>query len=154
MSAVFLSFLLPQTHTRMFKKKKKRHMDLALVRNLPRSNQTAQGLGWKDSLGATDGFQATRKVCQSTKSKARAVALVLGLKVQGWSGVTGGLWVLAPCRTARTWTRVIFPEDGSLFRNGIQSREWGEISQPLISTFPLISCQCLPMVNPLSNHKS
>lgn len=36
----------------------------------------------KDSLDAMDGFQATRKVCQFTKSKARAVALVLGLKVQ------------------------------------------------------------------------
>ena len=36
----------------------------------------------KDSLDAMDGFQATRKVCQFTKSKARAAVLVLGLKVQ------------------------------------------------------------------------
>ena len=39
--------------------------------------------GWmKDSLDAMDGFRATRKVCQFTKSKARAAVLVLGLKVQ------------------------------------------------------------------------
>ena len=41
-------------------------MDLVLIRNMPRRNQMAQGLEWKDFLDAMDGFQATSKVCQFT----------------------------------------------------------------------------------------
>lgn len=62
--------------------KKKRHTDLVLVRNLAKKQSDGTGNGMKDSLDAMDGFQATRKVCQFTKSRARAVVLVLGLKVQ------------------------------------------------------------------------
>ena len=103
----------------------------------------------KDSLDAMDGFQATRKVCQFTKSSSCP-----GTESTGRSGITEGLWVPAPWRTARAWARAIFPEEGSLLRNGVQIRERGEISRPLISTTALISCQCLPMAKPLSNHKS
>ena len=45
----------------------------------------------KDSLDAMDGFQATRKVCQFTKSSSCP-----GTESTGRSGITEGLWVQLP----------------------------------------------------------